>query len=606
MRTLIFILFLFLFLFICHPLFCQTIWNFKESRTNGVIKEYKENEINFHIDISSQIFIEFNRANLREVIVNKTKNNSGQLNSLLSKIKSLQALSETGLAELPLLSEKLKDLNNENLSVNEKQQIIKNAFSNISFITLQIISAAEKDEEFYSLLNSALEEAVTSSENSYGLQYLKVFEATRNYAESLKEKMEDLISAEGIYIQMAASLYGQNGNIVPIHFDGFDDFKPADFYDPYELKLALADEQLKELEKLRFISDSINKKGLPAVVNNFGKNLNDSIIVPAITGLENTFDSLKLQLLSLLDKNFQLPELNRRTNDLYDMVINTETNAREFRAKYSNPVSGSDAEVQSQLIKDINYLLKGIIAVKNQTVNLIAYVNMQLVNADGNLRRTLLEFENYVNTKTSEKLEQGKKIFDCLAFEITGYRTIHDINSLTVQFTEEVKKLDIGDLPESTVMDIKNYAGYRQEGDNIILEMRAGKNNKDPFSLGKQYFTLMKMQPHIVTNTGLVFTNQIGSGNDGKYLASPGVSTVFKFGTNGKSTFYRKFLDFGIGVNLTTLNFSEENSIEVGAAIVGTAFSDYFQTGWGYNLTQGQFYWLIGFRIPFLSKEFDL
>ncbi|HKC69863.1 MAG TPA: hypothetical protein VKG26_16625, partial [Bacteroidia bacterium] len=66
-----------------------------------------------------------------------------------------------------------------------------------------------------------------------------------------------------------------------------------------------------------------------------------------------------------------------------------------------------------------------------------------------------------------------------------------------------------------------------------------------------------------------------------------------------KSSFYNNFIDMGVGLNMATLNFNNNNTIEIGIGFVVSAFKDYLQVGYGRNVSVDQSYWFFGIRLPF-------
>jgi len=224
----------------------------------------------------------------------------------------------------------------------------------------------------------------------------------------------------------------------------------------------------------------------------------------------------------------------------------------------------------------------------------IVSVEENVDSAMGVLNKTLEEFG-------IKQINLSKKKMNILYSELTGYHSFKEISRLTATFSDKVIKKDLKDLPDQAILNIKHYAGYRDEGDNIVMEMRGGKKSGNPLTLGKAYFTLVKTQPHFVTNVGLAFVKPDGANENFKAVVSS--NTLFKFGTKANKTFYRKYIDLGIGINLATLNFNADNPFEFGAAGVISAFNDYLIGGYGYNFTQGKGYLLVSIRVPFFSKE---
>lgn len=570
---------------------CQNIWKFNEMRSNG-----KLNLVDTvpypGIDISSIVLIDFDLNSIRQ----KLAGNNSALDTIIKNLQLLQELSTVGLQNLPQISNKMQFLDTCR-TVQGRQKVYKDAWSAEANIMNKIATIALNDNDLKPLIENAILNNV-----DWLVQHASIFNIVQEYANTKLKNVDELLTNDGVYIQMAATLYGINGNKVAIHFEGFDDIKPPEYYDPYELKLALSEQQKKDFVKIAAVSDSINKNKLPQLFSAFKTKLKDKIVDPLSKDLNNWLQETEKEAIHAIETDFATKELQTQIELLRTSIEGTRLIINNLKDKYSNPSGGTEIEIFTGIFNDLNGLKNNIRGIVEQIKVINSIITKATENLNTTIKKEIILIRDSFQTLITEKIEQIQKALDALSIEITGYRTIYGINKLSAEFSDQVKKLNLSDLPQSTEMDIRNNAGYREEGDNIVLEMRGGRPDENPITLGKQYFTLMKTQPYLTTNVGLMFVTPTHNSN-GDFTACPSTSILFKFGT--KSQFYRKFLDFGVGLNITALDFDSEKDLEIGSGIVGTAFRDYFQVGMGYNLTAGGWYYMIGFRVPFLNKDFD-
>jgi hypothetical protein len=97
---------------------------------------------------------------------------------------------------------------------------------------------------------------------------------------------------------------------------------------------------------------------------------------------------------------------------------------------------------------------------------------------------------------------------------------------------------------------------------------------------------------HVDTTVNLIFAR-----NDGIYQVAPSYSILLKFGCRS-SVLYNRLIDIGIGLNLAALDFNKDSTQELGAGVAVTAFRDYLQAGYGYNVNLNKYYWFFGLKLP--------
>jgi uncharacterized coiled-coil protein SlyX len=580
----------------------QSIWDLTESKPNGKEESIDSLLVYHNIDISSRILINFNQENIRKEL-SSLSNQETEIDRLINKVIILNELSKEGLKSLPKYSEGIIAYN-KSKSNDEKIKILNSISDTISSLSLNLIGLSEEDDALRAVLNDSFYEAISDGDNSWSNVYLELFQASHKYALTLRMELDQLLENEGIYVQMAATLHRiSNNEKQSIHIEGFDSFEPPEFYDPYELNLTLNDKQLDEIKNLQKACDSINKIGISKALSNYIDKFDTEIIKPIIDDLTESTTELLKESEKILKQDIPIDELEKTIISLKNSLILIQFELKHLYEKYSETDLSLNVETIKLIIKDLQKLSGNVSSIVTDAKKIIKIIDDNKEVIPNNIELAISTFQDSVEKIITDKLDQGRTAINQVHSELTGYRTISEINKLSADFSDKVKKLDLKDLPEMTVLDIKNNTGYREEGDNVVLEMRSGKVNEKPKTLGKEYFTLIKTQAHIVTNVGIAFVKP--NKGDENFTAVVSSNTLFKFGTKAKRTFYRKFIDVGVGVNISTLNFETDNPFEFGAAPVVSIFNDYLVSGYGYNFTQGDWYLLISIRVPFLMKELN-
>ncbi len=594
--------YLFSFLFFLYGLstcLSQSVWELKEQRPNGKVHTLDTTRPHHHIDISSLIYITPDTDYIRNEVA-KTAHPKEAVEKLLTKVRVLNKLTAQGMKSIPGYTEGL-DAYAKARTVAEKENIINAAGKNFASNALQLIDISKEDPELRVLLNNRLHEVTATGNNSWAAIFLQLLKETERYAATLNGELDNLLEKEGIYIQVAATLHRINGDVKQsVHIDGFDHFKPPEYYDPYALNLALTDEQIREIEQLKKVSDSINKMGIPVIFNRQKEQIQANLNA-MLTEMDSLLNDLYYQTEKIMVSDIPVEAIREEYFMLKRNIITLQAEISDLYPKYFSGNFSFRMETLESIISDIYHVINRVELITDHIIGLKSTIDRSIAILPQNVATELNALNDSLENMALKKIDQANEALSLLYTELTGYRSFDDINQLSAAFSDKVLRKNIKDLPEKALLNVKFHAGYREEGDNIVLEMRSGKKSGEPQTLAKEYFTLLKTQPHFVTNIGIAFVKPEGGGENFKAVVSS--NTLFKFGVKGNNTFYRKFIDIGIGINVATLNFDAGNPFEFGAAPVVSAFNDYLIGGYGYNFTQGKGYLLVSIRVPFFSKE---
>ncbi|MEE4197789.1 MAG: hypothetical protein V2I54_09100 [Bacteroidales bacterium] len=578
----------------------QPVWELKEQRPGGKFFILDSSLVHHSIDISSLIYIELDKHLIRQ----KLAGISGQqetLEALLTKVGLLYSITSRGLSAIPEYTRGMEGYAMAR-STEEKEAILRTAGENFATLALELVGLSREDPVLRSRLNTRFHELTATGEQGWPEIFSSLLNETEEYAATLERELDLLMEQEGVYVQLAATLYRMEGDLKQsIHLDGFDHFEPPEYYDPYELNLALTDEQSEQMEALKRACDSINRLGIPTLLHRKKEQLATNLKA-MVNELDSLLTDLAGQTETILVSDIPTASLRETFRSLKRSTLTLQAEIIHIQQKYSAADFTIGLEVLEMVSADIQRLVSQLALLADDAEKFQQLLNESMARIPQNMTTAMTTLEESLQKIVLKKMDQANKALAVLYTELTGYRTFHDISKLSARFTGEVIRKDLKDLPENALLNVKYHSGYREEGDHIVLEMRGGKLSGEPLTLEKSYFTLLKTQPHFVTNVGIAFVRPEGSSENFKAVVSS--NTLFKFGVKGNRTFYRKFIDIGIGINVATLNFDPDNSFEFGAAPVMSVFNDYLIGGYGYNFTQGTGYLLVSVRVPFLSKEF--
>ena len=576
--------------------FAQSVWKLKEQRPNNKLYELDSSLAHHNVDISSLIYIQFDKNNIRRKLLSAS-NQEVEVEMLINKIQLLERITTQGLKSIPEYTQGM-DAYAKAKNIEEKVKIVETMGQSFATLALELMYVAEQDPELSHMLNTNLEKvASTGFANSFTV----LLQTTKEYVSGLENKLSQLVQKEGLYIQLAATLHSSKGGTgQPIHIDGFDHIKPPEYYDPYELNLVLTDEQIQELEALKRTCDSINTIGIPALIAQKKEQLRGNL-KKILLELDSLVTDLSDQTKQIEVSDIPVESIRIEYKTFKQNIVALQTAINTLYTKYFEDDLSFAMVFQSSFLAEIRNIMQQTDLIYNNAnkINRLidestASVEENVDSAMGFLNKTLEEFG-------IKQINLSKKKMNILYSELTGYRSFNEISRLTASFSDKIIKKDLKDLPDQAILNIKHYAGYREEGDNIVMEMRGGRKEQKPKTIEAAYFSLVKTQPHFVTNVGIAFVRPNGANE--KFTAVVSSNTLFKFGTQAKNTFYRKYIDLGVGINVATLNFNADNPFEFGAAGVLSAFNDYLIGGYGYNFTQGKGYLLVSIRVPFLHKE---
>jgi hypothetical protein len=176
-------------------------------------------------------------------------------------------------------------------------------------------------------------------------------------------------------------------------------------------------------------------------------------------------------------------------------------------------------------------------------------------------------------------------------------------------FTDNTYKHALGDLPASTTLSLIN-AGRREKGDRLLIKISAGKSGTAPVELEAPAFPMYMVLPHIETKVGIVFNDPLVSNQlRRQFQLAPSYSVLLKGlcpDARRKHMMRNTVWDWGIGLNLSSPDFDNDDVPELGVGFVVSGLRDYLQVGYGYNVFISKPYWFFGLRLPLQSLQLPL
>ena len=176
-----------------------------------------------------------------------------------------------------------------------------------------------------------------------------------------------------------------------------------------------------------------------------------------------------------------------------------------------------------------------------------------------------------------------------------------EINTAVLEFGEEVRKHTLDEVPGEHGPEAENGPAGERRGTPSCSSSLPAAPQKPRRVLEERRLDMYRVLPHVEMAVGLAFADPLGdTAVENRFQVAPSYSILLKgFGDRGIT--YNRLLTPGIGVNISALDFNKDDTPELGLALVGSVFRDYFQVGYGYNINEDEDFWFFGLRLPLAS-----
>lgn len=464
-------------------------------------------------------------------------------------------------------------------------------------------------DKLYIILNDTLRKAFMASKPADQIFNI-IFSSVGTYVNTLNNNLSTAISNEGIKIQLAATLNSAKGAQTELPLPGYDNASTPAFYDPYAFSLSLDSAQLQQLKQYKSASDSFNAHGFKNFFTSTANSLKTKLPKEALSALDSILPLFTDKQIAALiqDTSGSTKNLRSDLSTLITTVKMTEGTVKSLVAMVSKPDNQPGPQVQSQLIADIAGVTNDITGLISTCTSIKQNINNLTATPVGIDKAALVNLFDSIKAKLLS-MNLGTLGSALQTFSDMG----NSVNSIAV-FGNTIISHTLSDMPSQTEVDLKK-AGYRQHGDEVRIEMRVITKNGKAVTLGYQRVLLFKEQGSFELQATLGFINQYtkGTGFENLFHVAPSTTILFKFPTpNCTNIAYRKFIDFGMGLNIATFNFNPNTFTEVGLGLAFSCFNvndnwrNVLQGGIGYNLVGNKMYIMVGINIPFLGFSSDL
>jgi len=548
------------------------------------------------VDINSEIKVRLHRGALQKKIA-RLLGDGAVSGTLIDRATALQHAARTGLTLIKPLTEALAEWAQSDKTPQDVASLSR-ALELSADPTLLVIEVANKDPVLRDRLNAALEAALVR-DRSRASQNRALFETAAAYADELKQTVDEALQEEGAYVQLGAWIV-QDGQDRPLHLPGFDQYPEGDFFvvDQWTL-LPLSEEQKQQLVELEAAAKVINEEGIGELVK--VRNVANGAIVDFLDRAQGSVDRIERALESFRGA------VEAEATSIRSVLDKARTAQQEYTAyvrSLKDRYAGQSARRFSSGAALLESTHNDLVELQHKTqgfvsgqIKYIAEVRSAVNASMSNMNVALAEVERVLQECRQELQNNVTDVAGQLSDLMGAVRLSQQINTAVLDFGKEVLKHTLDQIPENTKLDLKR-AGARHAGDVVVLKLAAGSAQRQRQVLEERRLDLYRVLPHIQMAVGMIFADPSERTQvENRFQAAPSYSILLKgFGKRGIT--YNQLLRPGFGVNVSALDFDKDDTPELGIALVGSVFRDYFQVGYGYNVNEDAGYWFFGLRLP--------
>jgi hypothetical protein len=491
--------------------------------------------------------------------------------------------------------DRIKEINVKGDNMAEKRRALE-SFSNEIIPIFEILDQLDSANSLKIKVNKILIEPGLSTTDIYN----GIFDLLQDEITSIGATYKSSIEQSKVFFRLGTSI-----NNTPVHLDGFDNYKEGDYYVVPPFITTIPEDQKNNFQKYKEMATQANAKGLQAfsgqlqeVLNpllaSIKKELQDSISGPlasfenAISKLDNISTEVKTQLAKNEGKIVNLVA----SIDLLKAYI-TDVNQDNYLENFAKAIAKVFSEYTSlkQSLNDlVSYQTKDHLPAFNSA---LADLKKGCENGKLLVDQQIDALHRFVDTNFLQQIGFTQKMDESLQ-----------------KLTDEVSKLPLDNIPNQTVLDLKKTVA-RKNGDRlffkaVLTKASSEKEKQEKKTIDYASIGLYQIGLHNSIQATMILVHNLSGKfkSEKQFQFAPSYSVLFKNGSR-KSSFYNDFLDFGLGVNVATLDFNKDDNPEVGLGLVVSSFKDYLQLGCGRNFGVDQNYWFFGIRLPLLGFNID-
>jgi hypothetical protein len=555
------------------------VYEIKNIVENGNIKCYP------NIDINSTVQITLNPDLIKSEVA---KWLNVKTNLPIERMKSISIILQKRADLIDEIKFQSSDIRTERISLKK--------FANDVLPLLIIVGTLDENNALRIKANKVF----SVGEKDASITYINFFNLLQDEINSISDEYKKVVEENKVFFRLGAFV-----NHTPVHLEGFDSFKEGEYLFVQPFITSISEDEKKEFEKYKELAKDAN--------DNVYKAFKDKVKEVMLPLFDSLKQAVKIKFSSSINSfesaNAIALEIN---NEIRNEIGNSKNEISRFIGAVDLLIAAAN-DVENE--DYINNILTNIQNTSMNFINLKTYLNNSL-----NKLYTLISVKGKTAADSLKKgYEEGKNVIDEIVNDAKVF--LDSKLQLNISFSEkltesflklgdEVNKIPLENIPTETTLDLR-YTGNRKNGDRLYLKAVIDRNlpsNKtveektiDFTSVGLYQIRLHNSINPVflmVDNTSAQFTSKK------QFQFDPSYSVLFKKGSR-KNTFYNDFVELGLGINVATLDFNNDNNPEIGIGVVASFFKDYVQIGYGRNIGVDQNYWFFGLRLPFLGFNFN-
>lgn len=526
-------------------------------------------------DINSYFTIEIDKDQLT---VSQPENRS--LNRQLRNIERLQFRLAEGMRSLANMQEAY----NASLEQNDRR-IYQAALRDQASETIKVLELLRDLE-----MDRALQRIVSALNENLSVmqQYTLFFEIAEEEYEKIRRDVEGIIEREGRFYLLGGWLIHQ-GESRPVSLTGFDTYREQDYYRVDRFRDVFVNISAEHENMLRQFRGSDQRRSYEdardLMVSTAGEKI--EMLRENIRGCITNFKFESGRLIDtemdyLMSQRNQLVEEFEEVSGIFEDLID------EVRT-ISNAMEGISA---------VHSISSEVEPLEDRTTQLLQTVEQFADSAASRLADPDLTLMKEVLESCRSRLYPVSELVHLFqAFSESG-----EANIKALEFGDKVIRHSFSSLPGQTSFSLKR-SGFREAGDMVVIKMSAGRKDETPADLAVRQLQLERVLPYLKLSPGLIYarpTEDESKGVKGEFHLAPSYSVLLKFGSR-RSSFINRLLEPGVGLNISALDMSGNNTPELGVSLVGSAMKDYLQVGYGYNVNVRSGFFTFGLRLPLAS-----
>ncbi|MFT7381019.1 MAG: hypothetical protein ACI9Z3_000899 [Roseivirga sp.] len=432
--------------------------------------------------------------------------------------------------------------------------------------------------------------------------YKPYFQVLDQYYNQVTSRYTAIVNKSSVRFKLGGWLNTDKGP-EPFHIEGFDSISSEGIFQVPRFATSIPRSEVDNFNKARKLADSLQN--------------NTEVLVDYMKKkASNTVDELKTietKLNDILDNGLKSFEsrLDSTSNSIQQKFSQPVSHFKQSMNDFRVDLATIKADVQNITLNkaldiaiEADSLIKTADKLKTEVEALYKMVTQEIAPAPGivqNLKSGLTSDITIVKTQIENLATSYLNELKATLY-VFNESNLKELTETAAKFTSSTFALSYNDVPASTILDIRTV-GEREVGDEIYFKatiVRDSTANSFDETVFWQKYTMFHIGLNSSIRASLIFADKVNgdfANTTNDFQLAPSYSAIFKIGTR-KSMFYNKYFTPGIGVNVSTLDFNNDNTPEIGIGLTAAFFRDYLQIGYGRNMASDDNFWIFGLRLP--------